>query len=330
MASLSTSYLGLKLRNPLVVSSSSLTDSVEKLKALEQAGAGAVVLKSLFEEQLTLEARKLDASLNLTEYTSAEAASYFADVPLETGTEQYLKLIERAKAAVSLPVIASLNCLHRGQWGRYARQLESAGADALELNVYAVQTDPERTGAQVEAEYLDLVSEVRAQVKGRLAVKLSPFFSSIPNLVAELGRRGVDAVVLFNRFYQPNLDLEQMTTSSRLQLSRPEDALLALRWIALLHGRIPRVELAATGGVHDGKTALKMLLAGAAAVYVCSTLFKNKEKHLGAMLQEMQAWMAEKGYGSVDELRGVLSQRTCPDPQAFERSQYIKMLVGHD
>ncbi len=330
MTSLSTTYLGLSLRNPLVVSSSSLTDSPEKVQRLQEAGAGAVVLKSLFEEQLELEAMRLEQSLAAGEEVSAEATRMYADIPFNSGPADYLRLVERAKAAVTMPVIASLNCLHGGKWGAYARKIAEAGADALELNLYSLQTDPLKTGAQVEKEYLDTIGEVRAAVKIPLAVKLSPFFSSIPNMVAQVAARGANGVVLFNRFYQPNLDIFSMKAVGRVELSQPDDALLALRWIGLMYGRIPNVEFAATGGVHDGQGALKMLLSGARVAMVCSTLFKNREQHLGHMLAEMEAWMRAKEYQSVDEVRGLLSQKSNPEPQVFERSQYVKMLVGFD
>lgn len=330
MTRLETTYLGLKLRNPLVVSSSSLTDSPEKLQRLQDAGAGAVVLKSLFEEQIELEASRLDRSLNQAEDVSAEAQQLFADIPFESGPADYLRLIERAKGALSIPVIASLNCVRGGRWSAFAQKVADAGADALELNLYSLPADPERAGDQVEKGYLEALAEVRAAVKLPIAVKISPFFSSIPNMVAQLAARGANAAVLFNRFYQPNLDIFAMGASHRLSLSHPDDALLPLRWIGLLHGRIPHLELAATSGIHDGQTALKMILAGAQVAMVCSALFKHKEGHLAHMLAEMDAWMRAQEYQTLDEVRGILSQKTHPEPQAFERAQYIKLLVGFD
>lgn len=330
MTSMKTVWLGMTLRNPLVVSSSSLTDSADKLRALQEEGAGAVVLKSLFEEQLELESRRLDESLNATEEVSAEGTSYFQDIDFDMGAREYLRLIEEGKRAVHIPVVASLNCRQKGAWATFAKQIESAGADALELNIYDIPADPERTGGQVEAEFLDAVSEARSAVKLPLNVKLSPFFSSLPHLVREIGRRGANGVSLFNRFYQPSLDLENLTTLGKLSLSQVEDSLLPLRWVALLYGRTPGLELAATGGVHDGATALKMIAAGAKVVMVCSELLKNRERRLGEMLGEMRAWLEEKGYATVDELRGVLSQARCPAPADFERAQYIRLLVGFE
>jgi len=223
-----------------------------------------------------------------------------------------------------------MNFLHGGSWGPVARRIADAGADALELNLYSLQTNPEKTGAQVEKEYLDAVSEVRAAIKIPLAVKLSPFFSSIPHVVAQLAARGVNAAVLFNRFYQPDLDIFALKPVSRLHLSQPDDALLPLRWMGLLYGRIPNLELAASSGVSGGQVALKMILAGARVAMVCSALYRNKEQHLGRMLAEMETWMRANEYQTIDEVRGILSQKSNPEPQAFERSQYIKMLVGFD
>lgn len=330
MTSLKTEWLGLKLRNPLVVSSSSLTDSLEKLQALEEVGAGAVVLKSLFEEQLELESSRIQGSVDATDELSAEGQRYFQGIDWEVSSREYLELIESAKRSLAIPVIASLNCRHKGSWGAYAKQIESAGADALELNIYDLPVDVEKTGAQVEAEHLEAVSEARAAAKLPLNVKLSPFFSSLPNAVRQIAQRGASGVSLFNRFYQPNLDLEGLTTQSRLSLSRADDSLLPMRWIALLYGRVPGLELAATGGVHDGKTALKMIAAGARVAMVCSALFKNRVRHLGEMLSEMEGWLQEKEYASVDDLRGALSQAKCPAPADFERAQYIRMLVGFE
>ena len=326
---LSTTYLGLKLRNPLVASSSSLCDSVTKLKVLEDAGAGAVVLKSLFEEQLILEAEKLDADINIPAESFPEASSYFPDIPMQIGPEQYVQLVKSAKKALSIPVIASLNCVTSRSWAKYAREIEAAGADALELNVYFVPTDPSRTATQIEATYLKIIEGVRKAVKLPIAVKLSPFFTAIPHMVSEVAKREVNGVVLFNRFYQPDLDLEELHPSLHLHLSRAEDALLPMRWIALLYGRVA-IDMAATTGIHDGKTALKVLLAGANVAQVCSTLFRNKPQYLTTMLHDMETWLKEKEYASVREIRGVLSQKSCPDPEAFERAQYIKILVGHE
>jgi dihydroorotate dehydrogenase (fumarate) len=329
MMDLSTTYLGLKLRNPLVVSSSSLCDSVNKIKALEDAGAGAVVLKSLFEEQLILDAQKLQADTEAGTESFPEATSYFPDIPMAIGPEQYLALVKDAKKSVGIPVIASLNCVSGRSWGEFARKIEAAGADALELNLYFLPTDPTRTAEKVEAHYLKIVEGVRKAVKLPVAVKLSPFFTALPHMVSEITKLGVNGVVLFNRFYQPDIDIDELRPSLQLHLSRPDDALLPMRWIALLYGRIA-IDLAATSGIHDAKGALKVIAAGASVAQICSTLYRNKPAYIGTMLREMEAWLTGKEYGSVRELRGVLSQKSCPDPEAFERAQYIKVLVGHE
>jgi len=325
---LSTTYLGLKLRNPIVVSASSLCDSVEKLEALDKAGAGAVVLKSLFEEQILLESEQL-AKMADTENGFAEATSYFADIPMSVGPDEYVQLVANAKKKIGIPVIASLNCVGSKSWDKYAKQIEAAGADALELNIYFVATDPDRTAAQIEASYLEIVDQVRKSVKLPVAVKLSPFFTSIPNMVAQIARRGINGVVLFNRFFQPNLDLDELKTSSQLHLSRPEDCLLPMRWVALLYGRVG-IDFAASTGIHDGRSALKVIAAGANVAQVCSTIFKNKPQHIGTMLKEMETWLQHKEYACLSDLRGVLSQKTCPDAAAFERAQYVKLLVGFE
>ncbi len=329
MTDLSTTYLGLSLRNPLVVSSSSLTDSAEKIKSYEDTGAGAVVLKSIFEEQITKEAEDMDAALEQGAHSFPEAAgSYFANIPMEIGPGEYVRLVEAAKKTVKIPVIASINCVSASSWTKYAKHLESAGADALELNLYYLPTDPAKTGAEIEKTYVDIVKQVCGQVKLPVAVKLGPFLTSIPHTVSEIAKAGAKGVVLFNRFYQPNLDLEEMKISSQLQLSRPDDVLLPMRWIAILNGRVD-VDFAATSGIHDGKAALKVILAGAKVAQVASAIYKHKAAHLGVMIRDMEHWLSEKQYASVNDIRGILSQKTCEDPQAFERAQYIKVLVGH-
>lgn len=330
MTDLSTTYLGLELRNPLVVSSSSLTDSADKIKSYEEAGAGAVVLKSIFEEQITKEAEDMNAALEQGSHSFPEAAgSYFADIPMEIGPGEYVRLLENAKKAVKIPVIASINCVSARSWTKYAKRLEDAGADALELNLYYLPTDPAKTSADIEKTYVDIVSRVRSEVKLPVAVKLGPFLTSIPHTVSEIAKAGAKGAVLFNRFYQPNIDLDELALSSHLHLSRPEEVLLPMRWIAILSSRVD-IDFAATTGIHDGKAALKVILAGAKVAQVASTIFKHKAPHLGVMLRDMEAWLKDKEYASVNEIRGILNQSKVEDPEAFERAQYIKVLVGHD
>jgi dihydroorotate dehydrogenase (fumarate) len=329
MTDLSTTYLGLKLRNPIVVSSSSLTASVDKVRALDDAGAGGVVLKSIFEEQLSHDAERIETSLSAGAGFAEATNAYFADIPMDLGPGEYYKLVENTKKAVEIPVIASINCTHAGAWAEYAKGLESSGADALELNLYFLATDTTRKGSDIESQYLEVVREVRSRVKMPIAVKLSPFLTSVPHMVTSLAQAGAQGAVLFNRFYQPNFDLDDLGIRSTLDLSRPEDALLPLRWIALLYGRVS-ADLAATTGVHDGKTVAKMILAGAAVTQVASALYRHKAGHLTVMLRELEAWMKNKEYASIAEMRGILSQKSNPNPEAFERAQYIKVLVGHD
>lgn len=330
MTDLSTTYLGLSLRNPLVVSSSSLTDSAEKIKSYEDAGAGAVVLKSIFEEQINKEAEDMTEALERGANQYQEATStYFADIPMEIGPQEYVRLVESAKKAVKIPVIASINCVSASSWTKYAKELENAGADALELNLYYLPTDPKKTSAEIEKTYVDIVNAVRAEVKLPVAVKLGPFLTSIPHTVAEIAQAGAKGVVLFNRFYQPNFDLDELALSSHLQLSRPEEVLLPMRWIAILSHQID-VDFAATTGIHDGKAALKVVLAGAKVAQVASAIFKHKAPHIGVMLRDMEAWLKEKEYASINDIRGILNQSKVEDPEAFERAQYIKVLVGHD
>ena len=330
MTDLSTNYMGLELPNPLVVSSSSLTDSAEKIKSYEAAGAGGVVLKSIFEEQINKEAEDLNAALEQGAHSFPEAAgSYFADIPIEIGPGEYLRLIEDAKKAVKIPVIASINCVSASNWTSYAKRIESAGADALELNLYYLPTDPATTSADIEKKYIDIVKQVRAEVKLPIAVKLGPFLTSIPHTVAEIAKAGANGVVLFNRFYQPDFDLDELQIASNLRLSRPEDVLLPMRWIAILNGRVD-VDMAATSGIHDGKAALKVIGAGAKVAQVASAIFKHKAAHLGVMLGQMEGWLKEREYASLNDFRGALSQKNLKDSDAFERAQYIKVLVGHD
>jgi dihydroorotate dehydrogenase (fumarate) len=329
MTDLSTTWLGLKLRNPIVVSSSSLTGSLDKLKEAEAAGVGGVVLKSIFEEQLTLEAQEIESKLQAGAGFQEATSSYFADIPMDYGPADYLKLIGDAKKGLKIPVVASINCISAGSWSEYAKKIEGAGADAIELNLYFLPTDPKRSGGDIEKVYLDVVHDVRKRTRLPISVKLHPFLTSIPHMVARIAEAGANGVTLFNRFYQPNFDVDKLEIANTLQLSRPEDALLPLRWIAILYGRV-KVDFAATSGIHDGRAVVKMILAGASVTQVASVIFKHKTQHVGEMLRELEGWMKEKEYASVADFRGMLSQKSNPDPAAFERAQYIKTLVGHD
>ncbi|MBM3879405.1 MAG: dihydroorotate dehydrogenase-like protein [Verrucomicrobia bacterium] len=322
----STTYLGLNLRSPLVPSASPLTREVDELKLAEEAGAGAVVLPSVFEEQLRLESAELDLALEQGTHSFAEALSYFPQVgEFRLGPEDYLDHIQAARAAVKIPVIASLNGSSLGGWTEYARKIQQAGAHALELNIYYIPTDPELTSAQVEKTYVDILKAVRGAVSIPVAVKLSPFFSSMANMARQLDDAGADGLVLFNRFYQPDIDLENLEVEHSLLLSTPQARRLPLRWVALLHGRV-KASLAATSGIHTASDALKILMAGADVAMLCSVLLRKGTAQIAAIEREMRQWMEEHEYESVNQLKGSLSQKNCPDPSAFERAQYMRVI----
>jgi dihydroorotate dehydrogenase (fumarate) len=328
MADLRTRYLGLELRSPLVASSSPLTGSLEGLRRLEAAGAGAVVLPSLFEEDLAEETRQVDTLL-ATGATGAEARAGHPDqAGYGAGPGAYLSLLTQAKQALSIPVIASLNGVSRGGWVRYAARLEEAGADALELNIYYVSSRPGSSSSEVEWHYLDVVRSVRRAIGIPLAVKLSPYFSSLANLAGELAEAGTGGLVLFNRFYQPDLDIEAMEVRPALELSTSTEMRLPLRWIAILHRRFG-VSLAASTGVHTAADVAKVLLAGADVAMMTSALLRHGPDHLRTVEVGLRDWMDGHGYETVVQLRGRLSQRSVPDPAAFERANYIKTLASH-
>lgn len=326
MIDLSTTYLGLKLKNPLVASASPLSRKVERVKELEDAGAAAVVMYSLFEEQLEHESRELDYFLNYGTETYAEALTYFPD--LETyniGPEKYLGLIAELKKSVKIPVIASLNGISSGGWVDFARRMQEAGADALELNIYFLPTDPKVNGSDLEKAYTELVKNVRSKVSIPLAVKLNPFFTSLPNLAQKLVDAGANGLVLFNRFYQPDLDIENLEVVSDLKLSTSDELRLPLRWTAILFDRI-KADLALTGGVHNAVDALKSVMAGASAVMLASELLENGTGRMTEILSGMSAWMEEHSYLSIQQMRGSLSQKSVANPAAFERANYMKVL----
>ncbi len=323
---LSTTYLGLKLRSPLMPSASPLTRELDEIKRAEDAGAGAVVLPSVFEEQIRHETAELDVMLEKGTESYAEALSYFPQVgEYRVGPDDYLVLIQQAKRAVRLPVIASLNGTSVGGWTEYARQIQQAGADALELNIYYIPTDPELPGAAVEKTYLDILRRVKAAVTLPVSVKLGPYFSNMAHMARQFEAAGADGLVLFNRFYQPDIDLENLEVEHSILLSTPQARRLPLRWIAILYGRV-RCSLAATSGIHTAYDALKMLMAGADVTMLCSVLLRKGMAQIAVIEQEMKRWMEEHEYASVDELKGSMSQLKCPDPTAFERAQYMRLI----
>jgi dihydroorotate dehydrogenase (fumarate) len=318
MVDLRTSYLGLELRSPLVASSSPLTGSLDGLRRIEAAGAGAVVLPSLFEEELGGEAGDPDAAAA----GPAERAGYGA------GPAAYLSLVEQAKATLGIPVIASLNGVTRKGWVRHASRLEQAGADALELNVYYVSSSPGLSGAEVEGRYLDVIRSVRRIVGIPLAVKVSPYFSSMANMAGRLVETGANGLVLFNRFYQPDLDVETLEVTPALELSTSVELRLPLRWVAILHRR-HAVSLAASTGVHTAADAVKAVLAGADVAMLTSALLRHGPEHLALVEAGLRDWLDRHGHATVAEVRGKLSQRSLQDPSAFERANYIKTLASH-
>ncbi len=327
-ADLRTRYLGIELANPLVPSASPLGADLEMLKRLEEAGAAAVVLPSLFEEQIELEEMAVHHALEAGRESFAEAITYLPELDdYNTGPDAYLSHIAAAKEALSIPVIASLNGSSRGGWVRYAHEFEAAGADALELNVYAVEADTAQTAETVEARILDIVRAVRAEVRIPLAVKLGPFFTALAHLATRLAVAGANGLVLFNRFVQPDIDLETMSVRPEVKLSSREELLLPLRWIAILYGRVP-VSLAATSGIHEAEDAVKALLAGADVTMTASALLRRGPEHLTEILAGLSAWLDEQEYESVEQLKGSMSQLSCPDPSAFERASYMQALIS--
>jgi len=327
---LRTTYLNMTLRTPLVVSACGpLSEDIDNIQRLEDAGASAVVLYSLFEEQLRQERHELEHHLTAGTESFPEALTYFPE-PLQflLGPEEYLKHVAKAKETVTIPIIASLNGSTAGGWTDFAHKLQQAGADALELNIYYIPSGVRLSGAEVEKTYVDIVKAVKGVVSIPVAVKLSPFFSNMANMAKQLDDAGADALVLFNRFYQPDIDLEELEVKPSVILSTPHALRLPMRWIAILFGQID-ADLAATSGIHHAPDVLKMLMAGADVTMLCSTLLARGIEHIRVIENEMGAWMEEHWYESVRQLKGSLSQMRCPDPSAFERAQYMRALTTY-
>jgi len=328
MTDLSTKYMGIPLKNPLVVAASSISGMVDRVKMAEDVGAGALVIRSLFEEQIQVEQQRFEEQLSVGAESFPEALSYYPEI--EYGqADEHLMWVEKTRAAVEMPLFASLNAVSPGAWVKYAKQLEGTGVNGLELNVYAVATDLAKTGAEIEQELYEIVESVKAEVTIPVAVKLSPFYTSAVNVAAELDKRGANALVLFNRFLQPTIEVATESLHNEMVYSSPQELKLPLRWIALLYGRI-EADLAITGGVHTGEDAVRALLGGATVIQLASTLFKNGLPYLSTMLRDIEAWMGEQGYDSVDEFRGNVSQKNCEDPFAFERAQYVNLLLSQE
>ena len=326
---LSTTYHGLKLKNPLVASSSPMCQDIGNIRRMEDAGAAAVVLDSLFEEQIELESTDLDRFLSASSEISAESTTQLPELTHGVrGPDTYLKPIQKCKEAVKIPIVASLNGSTNGGWLHYAKQMQEAGADALELNIYYIPVDPKVTGEQVEEQYVGLVKAVKAEVKIPVAVKLGPYFSSMTNMAQKLDGAGVDALVLFNRFYQPDFDLEALEVVPNLILSNSHELLLRLHWIAVLYGSV-KADLALTGGVHSATDVVKAMMAGAKVAMMTSALLKRGITFLDTISTELLIWMGEHEYESIQQMQGSMSRNAVPQPGAFERANYMKVLNSY-
>ncbi|HTK82842.1 MAG TPA: dihydroorotate dehydrogenase-like protein [Bacteroidota bacterium] len=323
---LTTTYLGLKLKNPIVASASPLSRTLDGMKRLEDAGAGAIVMYSLFEEQITHEISEIEHYLSYGTEGYAESLTYFPSV-MEYNLEpdQYVELVHQAKRSLDIPVIGSLNGVSVGGWMRYARKIEEAGADALELNVYYIPTDPTLTGVDVEDRYIEILRAVKQSVKIPVAMKLSPFFSSMAHMAQRLAAEGADGLVLFNRFYQPDIDIVRLEVNPNVVLSTSQASLLPMRWIAILYGKI-RASLAATSGIHSTSDVIKMLMVGADVTMMCSSLLKHGHQHITEVLTTLDRWMIDNEYVSIRQMKGSMSQKSVADPAAFERANYMKAL----
>lgn len=327
---LRTSYLGLQLNNPIVPSAGPLSENIDNIKAMEDAGAGAVVLYSLFEEQIEHDSLELLHHTTVHNESFAEATSYFPE-PFEfkVGPDKYLEHIRKTKETVGIPVIASLNGKSSGGWIDYSKKIQEAGADALELNIYLLATELNKSGEDVEKNYLDIVKTVKSAVDIPVAVKLSPFFSSVSNMAAQLDKAGADGLVLFNRFYQPDIDLENLEVVPNVLLSTPMAMRLPLRWIAVLYNRI-EADLAATSGIYTEKDVIKMIMAGAKVTQMLSSLLKFGIGHIADVLSKMKLWMEINEYESVEQMRGSMSYMNVADPSQFERTNYMKVLHSYN
>jgi dihydroorotate dehydrogenase (fumarate) len=329
MIDLGTTYLGLNLKSPLVASASPLSEDLDQIRRMEDAGAAAVVLHSLFEEQITLESYELDRFLGAGTESFPESLTYLPDLTwYNRGPEGYLEHLLRSKKAVQIPVIGSLNGVSPGGWTKYARKMEQAGADALELNIYDVAIDPDVSAAQIEDRYAELVREVKAAVRIPVAVKLSPYFTSVANVGRKLDHVGANALVLFNRFYQPDFDLDTLEVVPSLVLSSSYELLLRLHWAAILYGNV-QADLAVTGGIHTARDVLKAMMAGACVAMMTSALLKNGIDHLAKVRGEMVEWLEEHEYSDVRQMRGSMALRSVSHPETFARTNYMRVLSSY-
>lgn len=329
MINLKTNYLGLDLKSPLVASASPLSENLGNISRLEDAGASAIVLFSLFEEQILREQELTSHYMDYGTHSSPESLTYFPEPEqYHSGTDNYLELIRHAKSRVNIPIIASINGTSLGGWTSFSSRMEQAGADAIELNIYHIPSDIHADGASVEDTYCEIVRSVKSAVNVPVGVKLSPYFSNMANMAKRLAESGADGLVLFNRFYQPDIDLETLTVKPNVLLSTPQDLRLPLRWIAMLYGRVD-VDFAATSGVHTGEDVLKMMMVGANVTMIASALLKYGIDHLTTMQNEIIAWMEKHEYSSIKQMRGSMSQINAEDPSNYERAQYMRALTGY-
>ncbi|MTJ53044.1 dihydroorotate dehydrogenase-like protein [Anabaena sp. UHCC 0253] len=327
---LTTTYLGLELKSPLVPSASPLSEDIDNIKLMEDAGAGAVVMHSLFEEQLILEKYELHHHLTYGTESFPEALTYFPDITnFRVGPEEYLDHIRKAKETVNIPIIASLNGCSVGGWTEYATLIQDAGASALELNIYYVPTNPDLTSTEIEQNYIDILTSVKAAVTIPVAVKLSPYFTNTANMAKRLDQCGADGLVLFNRFYQPDINVETLEVEPYVLLSTPQAMRLPLRWIAILYGHI-QGSLAATSGIHNAHDVIKMLMVGANVTMLCSVLLREGITHIQCLEKDLREWMEIHEYDSVRQIQGSMSQLNCPNPSAFERAQYMRALQTYN
>ena len=328
MADLRTNYMGIELKNPIMVGACSLSRQIDSIKELEAAGAGALVLKSLFEEQVQLENADFEQSLSQYDEMYAEAVNLFPEVS-HAGPKEHLFWVGEARKATEMPLIGSLNAVNEDVWVDYAKQLAETGVDGLELNFYSLPLDPKLAGGDIEKSELETFSKVRDAVKLPISVKMHPYYTNVMNMVAEFDRRGANAVVMFNRMFQPDLNINTGEERKRLVLSDARDGLNTLRWTALLNGRV-EADLVAGTGILTGQDVIKMVMAGATAVQIASTLYANRPAYIGTMLEQLNGWMDEKGHASLADFRGAASKQNVKDPWAYERGQYIKALLGFD
>lgn len=325
MADLSTTYMGLKIENPVIVASSSLTSSIDGVKRCEDAGAGAVVLKSLFEEQITSDTERMIGDLDYNAYT--DAYDMFASSGTDYYMNEYLSLVEQSKKEVSIPVIPSINCVSSGSWMEYATRFQNVGADALELNVFILPSNPDTEADVIEKAYFDILKNVKEHVNIPVALKIGYHFSSMAHFIKQLSKEGTDGLVLFNRFYKIDIDTKNMKLKPSPILSSPVEMALSLQWVALMSGEVD-ADICAATGIHDGDAAVKQLLAGARSVQLCSVLMNEGLDAIGDIKNYLSDWMDGKGFKTIDDFRGKLSQKSSEHPESYERSQYVKALVG--